>query len=593
MTAKNILLVEPGYPNKYPPLGLMKIAAYHGPFGRNDNLRFVKGDTPEVLAQVWDRVYVTTLFSFEWKRTSAAIDFALQAARSQAERVFVGGIAATLMFEEFRREPRWAGVRFIKGLLDQPPALSLQLAAEDGDFGVDDIAGTPIEELVPDYGILKHIDYPYPVRDAYFGYASRGCIRKCSFCGVPKLEGGQREMPPITSLVVGVDEQFGPKKDLILMDNNVAASSRYKEVIAEIRDVGFQRGAVFKKPGSPPVKRRVDFNQGVDARILSKTPMYLQEMSKICIDPLRIAFDHVGMRRVYERSVEMAADYGLRSLSNYMLYNFMDAPSDLYQRMSINIELNERLGVRIWSFPMRYLPVTMKDRSHVGKKWNRYYLRSFQIMLQATHGVVSGSNDFFLRAFGSSEEDFERLLALPHAFIFQRDFYEHGEGRGSPGRIPLSTPTPVENTAYRAHRFAQLHSARTPPSGSVPSPSLGQVHKPPPSPTRALPRDRHESFNGHGHRPSLPGTHARPHAPRARCDRRRRRPLRVNRADNRPHPAEDRHSGCRKCPMTPSWVATYSALSRRVCTTTHSSSTGNTSRTPPMQSPPSATAPAP
>ena len=429
MTKKNVLLIEPGYPNKYPPLGLMKIAAHHGPHGRGDNVRFVKGENPEILAHVWDRVYVTTLFSFEWKRTSAAIDFALRAVRGQAERVFVGGIAATLMFDEFVREPRWAGIRFIKGLLGQPPALSLQLSAEDGDFGADDIVGTPIEELVPDYSILSQIPYTYPVRNAYFGYASRGCVRKCVFCGVPKLEGAQREMPPITSLIAGVDEQCGPKKDLILMDNNVVASSRYKEVIAEIRDLGFQSGALFERPASPPAKRRVDFNQGVDARILSKTPMYLKEMATICIDPLRIAFDHVGMRRIYERSVQMAADYGLRSLSNYMLYNFMDTPSDLYQRMSINIELNERLGIRIWSFPMRYLPVTMKDRSHVGKNWNRYYLRSFQIMLQATHGVVSGSNKFFLRAFGRSEEGFERLLALPHAFIFQRDFYEHGEGR--------------------------------------------------------------------------------------------------------------------------------------------------------------------
>ena len=429
MPQKNILLIEPGYPNKYPPLGLMKIAAYHGPYGRDDNVLFVKGDTPEALERVWDRIYVTTLFSFEWKRTSAAIDFALRAARGQAERVFVGGIAATLMFDEFIREPRWAGVRFIKGLLDQPPALSLQLAAQDGDFGVHDIAGTPIEELVPDYGILEHTPYTYPVGDAYFGYASRGCVRKCSFCGVPKLEGGQREMPPITSLVVGVEEHFGPKKDLILMDNNVVASARYQEIVAEIRDLGFERGATFERDGAPRVKRRVDFNQGVDARILAKTPMYLREMGKICIDPLRIAFDHVGMRRVYERSVEMAADNGLRSLSNYMLYNFMDTPRDLYQRMSINIELNTRLGVRIWSFPMRYLPVTVKDRSHVGKHWNRYYLRSFQLILQATHGVVSGSDEFFHRAFGDSFEEFECLLALPHAFIFQRDFYERGNGR--------------------------------------------------------------------------------------------------------------------------------------------------------------------
>lgn len=407
----------------------MKIAAYHGPFGCNDNVRFVKGDTPDVLASVWDRVYVTTLFSFEWKRTSAAIDFALSAARGQAERVFVGGIAATLMYDEFRLEPRWAGVRFIKGLLDEAPAVSLDLSAHDGDFGADDLAGTPIEELVPDYSILDHISYRYPVRDAYFGYASRGCVRKCSFCGVPKLEGPQREMPPITSLVVGVNEQFGLKKDLILMDNNVAASARYQEVVAEIRDLGFERGATISLNGSSPVKRRVDFNQGVDARILSKTPMYLKEMSTICIDPLRIAFDHVGMLKVYQRSVEMAADYGLTSLSNYMLYNFMDTPSDLYQRMNINIELNERLGIRIWSFPMRYLPVTMKDRSHVGKHWNRYFLRSFQIMLQATHGVVSGNGAFFKRAFGDSYEEFERLLKLPHAFIFQREFYENGEGR--------------------------------------------------------------------------------------------------------------------------------------------------------------------
>ena len=429
MNTPNILLIEPGYPNKYPPLGLMKLASYHGPRGRGDNVTFIKGENPDVLRRAWDRVYVTTLFSFEWKRTASAIDFAIRAAGNQPERVFAGGIAVSLMHEAFLNEPRWAGVRFIKGLLDGPPALALALSEDDYEFGFDDLTGTPIEELVPDYDILGHIDYNYPVHDAYFGYASRGCVRKCSFCGVPKLEGAQREMPSLYNLVEGVTERHGEKKDLVLMDNNITASARYKEVIAEIRDLGFTPGAKLTRDGNRPVKRRVDFNQGVDARILAKSDMFLREMSTICISPLRIAFDHIGVRKVYEKSIRMAADNQITSLSNYMLYNFMDTPTDLYQRMRLNIDLNEELGTRIWSFPMRYQPVTLKDRSHVGKNWNRYYLRSFQIMLQATKGVVSGNPGFFLRAYGEDAKEFEKLLRLPHAFIFHREYFEDGDGR--------------------------------------------------------------------------------------------------------------------------------------------------------------------
>ena len=429
MQSREILLIEPGYPNKYPPLGLMKLAAYHGVMGRGDHVTFIKGEDREVLNRAWDRVYVTTLFTFEWKRTASAIDFAIQAAGGQKERVFVGGIAVSLMYDAFVDVQRWVGVRFIQGLLDGPPASSLQLSAIDYEFGSDDLTGTPIEELAPDYGILEDIEYQYPVHDAYFGYASRGCVRKCSFCGVPKLEGAQREMPPLTNLVEGVSKRHGEMKDLVLMDNNITASARYKEVIAEIRDLGFTPGAKLTRDRKKTAKRRVDFNQGVDARILAKSEMFLREMSTVCISPLRIAFDHIGVRKVYEKSIRMAADNQITSLSNYMLYNFMDTPTDLYLRMRLNIDLNEELGVRIWSFPMRYQPVTLKDRSHVGKKWNRYYLRSFQLMLQATKGVVSGSPSFFLRAYGENEEEFERLLRLPHAFIFYREHFEHGEGR--------------------------------------------------------------------------------------------------------------------------------------------------------------------
>jgi hypothetical protein len=420
-----ILLIEPGYKNKYPPLGLMKIAQYHGPRGKRDEVRFIKGEDRSVLGAAWDRIYITTLFSFEYDRIATSIDFALQVANGHADKIFVGGIATSLMHQRFLDEPRWHGIRFIKGLLSTSPATSLKLDDFSEELYSDDLNGTPIEDLVPDYSILSQIDYVYPVRDAYFAYTSRGCIRKCGFCGVPKLEGPQRDTDSLTALVKAVDQYYGVKKDLLLMDNNVVASARFKEIIAEIRDLGFVRGAKLRRPHERvPVQRRVDFNQGVDARILCKDPMYLRELASICLKPLRIAFDHLGLREPYEKAIRYAHEFGLLELSNYMLYNFHDSPGDLFERMRLNVTLNEELGVRIWSFPMRFQPTDRPDRGHVGKHWTRYQLRSMQIILQATHGIVSGAPDFFKRAFGDTPEEFEEILLHPHDYTFNREWYE-------------------------------------------------------------------------------------------------------------------------------------------------------------------------
>jgi hypothetical protein len=428
MANKNVLLIEPGYRNKYPPLGLMKLAQYHGPHGKRDKVTFIKGCDKKVLDTCWDRVYVTTLFSFEWRKISETVDFAIEASAGQPRNVFVGGIAASLMHQAFVDEVKWRGVRFIKGLLNVPPAPSLRLNSFEEELYSDDVTGKPIEDQIPDYSILDQVTYEYPVHDAYFAYASRGCVRKCSFCGVPKLEGDLYETPSLSKIVNGIRELHGEKKDLVLMDNNVVASPRFKDIIAEIRDLGFVPGAKIKRGRSSSL-RRVDFNQGVDARILCKDPVFLRELATICIKPLRIAFDHIGLRKQYETAIRYSHDHGLNELSNYMLYNFHDSPADLYQRMCLNIELNEELGIRIFSFPMRFQPTDRKDRTFVGEKWNRYYLRSMQIILQATHGIVSGSPTFFRRAFGGTEQEFENLLIKPHKFIFNRAWYEEFAGK--------------------------------------------------------------------------------------------------------------------------------------------------------------------
>src|SRR3546814_3494054 len=72
----------------------------------------------------------------------------------------------------------------------------------------------------------------------------------------------------------------------------------------------------------------------------------------------------------------------------------------------------------------------LPERSFVSDGWTRYELRSLQLVLQATHGVVSGAPEFFRRAFGADVDAFRRILLLPQHFIFNREWFEAEGGRG-------------------------------------------------------------------------------------------------------------------------------------------------------------------
>lgn len=548
---RKILLLEPNYKNKYPPIGLMKIATYHKTIG--DNVRFFKGNINTFIAEakvgacllklkeidekydwelekdhiiryfisrkisalekilvkidsnfsdivesalrfycykfspeVYDRIYVTTLFTFYWDITVKTIKQSKKLIKNEKE-IFVGGVMASLLTDEIEIE---TGIKPFKGLLNKPGLL---------DYGNKLI----VDELNLDYSILDEIEYEYPTGSAYFTFMTKGCTRKCKFCSVPILEPVYKDKVSATENFAAIGEIYGDQKNLLLMDNNVLASPKFPEIVQEIKEMGFAKGAKYIEPNQlniaitnlkndandfaflnrthkiiirfyncrvkgetkkivgdifhkyklfdrekltkqnvldsykeldeiyekhrnkSAVNRYVDFNQGIDGRYVTDENMKL--LSEINVRPLRIAFDFVGMAKQYINAVELAAKYGIKNLSNYLLYNFKDKPEDLYERMRINIELNRKYDLKIFSFPMKYIPLfgeEAKGRKHISKKWNKKFIRAIQSILNVSKGIVAPGGDFFEMAFGKDLEEFKELLYMPEALIIYRNKFK-------------------------------------------------------------------------------------------------------------------------------------------------------------------------
>lgn len=421
----DILLLEPGYSNKYPPIGLMKISYFHK-YIQHDYVRFAKGRLPEAYKnKKWDRVYVTTLFTFEWKKTKDALEYAISVAKDPSQ-VYTGGILATLMPELIAEN--FPMIKNNIGLLDKKGTLGLEREDE-------------IDRLTLDYGILDDIkeEYIYPAHDAYFTYMTRGCGMKCAFCAVQTLEPEYYPYISIKDTLHKIDEKFGPQKDLLLMDNNVLRSPQFDQIIDEIKELGFEKGAKFKHPKTGRmVPRYVDFNQGLDAFLLNEHKA--KRLGELAIRPARIAFDHIEDAETYKKAIRLCANSGIDHMSNYLLYNGedftgkghsyeADTPENLYERMHISMELQEELTksvghkISIFSFPMRYIPLSDLERGFVGKNWTKKQLRALQRMLIPTQGKGVSSRSFFEADFGKSSKEFVRFLDMPEEHLGYRGIF--------------------------------------------------------------------------------------------------------------------------------------------------------------------------
>jgi len=95
------------------------------------------------------------------------------------------------------------------------------------------------DDTEPDYSL-------YPQYPHAYGFLTRGCIRWCPWCIVPRKEGMIRPYRDIETVLQG-------RKTAILMDNNVLASNHGLEQLEKIIAIGC----------------KVDFNQGLDSRLVT------------------------------------------------------------------------------------------------------------------------------------------------------------------------------------------------------------------------------------------------------------------------------------------------------------------------------------
>ena len=147
-----------------------------------------------------------------------------------------------------------------------------------------------IDRLQPDYSLYPRID-----GKTTYGFLTRGCANRCKWCCVPKKEGA------ITPYMDVEEIAIEGRNNLILMDNNALASDYGLAQIEKIVRRGY----------------RVDFNQGLDARLV--TPEIAELLARVkWMKYIRFGCDTPAQIAECERATALLDKYGYRG--EYFLY---------------------------------------------------------------------------------------------------------------------------------------------------------------------------------------------------------------------------------------------------------------------------------
>ena len=252
----------------------MKICTKHRLEG--DEVSFVKGISKNLIFSEFDKVYITSLYTYEAKAVIDSVKYYKEKCRNAD--IMVGGIYATLMPDHLRSQ---TGVEPFIGIWDE------------------------VECLPPDYGFWINHSWS----NTSFVFTSRGCPNKCGFCAVKTLEPTRSINPRWKEHI------FNDKPRIMIHDNNITASGfgHFVRVITYLAKTG----------------KLVTFDNGFDCRHFTST--HSQLLSFLNIQTIRFAFDSMAQDGHIQRALENCQKAGIppQKILVYVLFNYKDSPRTL------------------------------------------------------------------------------------------------------------------------------------------------------------------------------------------------------------------------------------------------------------------------
>ena len=308
-----LLLAEPDFPipvksrnhSHFLPIGLLKIGSYHKQQG--DTVKLVRGHRRCGFKP--DRVLVTSLFTYWSKSVHDAAAFYHKAYPDA--NIEIGGIYASLMPDHCKRNSPFASVK--RGLYRRGAA----------------------EKVPVDYSLLpEELDYQII-------HTSRGCPRRCTFCGTWRIEPKYTYVKSVLPVI--------QKRKLVFYDNNLLANRRIDQILQELAEYRTKSGHTLS----------CESQSGFELSLL--TPDRAAALKAAHFVSPRIAWDGPYPRcPEVRRAVRMLKDigYGRKDIFVFMIFNHRRP----YSEMRKKLDACRRWRVRV--IDCRYRPLTCTEDNY-------------------------------------------------------------------------------------------------------------------------------------------------------------------------------------------------------------------------------------